>query len=34
MMDRPGKKFELIHEIVSKEDNVLSIILLARRIMC
>lgn len=26
MMDKPDKKFELIREIVSKKDNVLSII--------
>ena len=25
MMDKPGRKFELIYEIVNKEDNVLSI---------
>ena len=30
MMDRPDKKFELIHEIVNKEDNVLSITELCR----
>lgn len=30
MMDRPNKKFERIHEIVSKEDNVLSITELCR----
>lgn len=30
MMDRPDKKFELIHESVSKEDNVLSITKLCR----
>ena len=30
MMDKPDKKFELIHEIVSKEDNVLSITELCR----
>lgn len=30
MMDKPDKKFELIHEIVSKEDHVLSITELCR----
>jgi hypothetical protein len=26
VMDKPDRKFESIHEIVSKEDNVLSVI--------
>ena len=30
MMDKPDKKFELIREIVSKEDNVLSVTELCR----
>ena len=30
MMDKPDKKFELIREVVSKEDNVLSITELCR----
>ena len=29
-MDKPDKKFELIHEIVTKEDNVLNITELCR----
>ena len=30
MMDKPDKKFELIREIVNKEDNVLSVTELCR----
>ena len=30
MMDKPDKKFELIHKIVSKEANVLSVTELCR----